>query len=127
MPAIRHPERVVTDAGGIVLRYGGFYGDRDDGQVDAVRRQRLPLVGDGGGVWSFVHLDDAASGTVLALERDQAGVYNLVDDAPATVREWLPALAAAVGAKPPLRVPVWLARLLAGEAVVSLMTQISGA
>ncbi len=125
--AIRHLERAVTAAGGIVLRYGGFYGDPGDPQAEAVRRRRLPLVGDGAGVWSFVHLEDAATGTVLALERGRAGVYNLVDDEPAAVRDWLPALAAAVGARPPRRVPVWLARLLAGEAVVSMMTQVSGA
>jgi nucleoside-diphosphate-sugar epimerase len=125
--AIRHLERVVTSAGGIALRYGGFYGDPDDVQVAVVRKHRLPLVGDGGGVWSFVHLDGAASATALALEHGVTGIYNLVDHEPAPVREWLPALAQAVGAKPPLRVPVWLARLLAGEPVVSMMTQISGA
>jgi nucleoside-diphosphate-sugar epimerase len=92
-----------------------------------VRRRRFPIVGDGAGVWSFVHLDDAAAATVLALDRGTRGVYNVVDDDPAPVREWLPALAEAIGAKPPRRVPRWLARLLAGEAGVALMTEIRGA
>lgn len=127
LAAIRHLERVVVERGGIALRYGGFYGDPKDAQVAAVVKRQLPLVGDGGGVWSFVHLEDAASGTVRALERGATGVYNIVDDDPAPVREWLPALAQAVGAKPPRTIPVWLARLLAGEAVVSLMTQTRGA
>ena len=92
-----------------------------------MRRRRLPIVGDGGGIWSFVHVDDAAAATVLALDRGTAGVYNVVDDEPAPVREWLPALAAAIGAPPPRRVPRWLARLLAGEPAVVLMTDIGGA
>ena len=110
-----------------MLRYGGLYGAAGDAQIELVRKRRLPIVGDGDGVWSFVHLDDAAAATVLALERDATGVYNVVDDEPAPVREWLPALAAAVGAKPPRRVPVWLARILAGEAGVAIMTQVRGA
>ena len=125
--AIRHLEREVTGAGGIVLRYGGFYGSPDDAQLGPVRKRRFPIVGDGGGIWSFVHLDDAAAATVLALERGAPGIYNVVDDEPAPVREWLPALAAAIGAKPPRRIPRWLARLVAGEAVVTVMTEISGA
>ena len=92
-----------------------------------MRRRRFPIVGDGDGVWSFVHLDDAAAATVLALERGATGIYNIVDDEPAPVREWLPALAAAIGAKPPRRVPRWLARLAAGEAGVVLMTESRGA
>ena len=125
--AIRHVERLVTGAGGLALRYGGFYGSPDDAQLELVRKRRFPIVGDGGGIWSFVHLDDAAAATVLALERGAPGVYNIVDDEPAPVREWLPALAEAIGAKPPHRVPRWLARLLAGEAGVVLMTEIRGA
>ena len=99
----------------------------DDVQLELVRKRRFPIVGDGGGVWSFVHLDDAAAATVLAVERGAPGVYNVVDDEPAPVREWLPALAAAIGAKPPRHVPRWLARLAAGEAGVVLMTEIRGA
>jgi len=125
--AIRYLERAVTAAGGVALRYGGFYGSPDDAQLEAVRKRRLPIVGDGGGVWSFVHLEDAATATVLVLERGASGIYNVVDDEPASVREWLPALAAAIGAKPPRRVPRWLARIVAGEAGVTLMTEIRGA
>jgi nucleoside-diphosphate-sugar epimerase len=115
LAAIRHLEDAVVDAGGIVLRYGGFYGAPDDAQIELVRKRRFPIVGDGGGIWSFVHLDDAAAATVLALERGEPGIYNVVDDEPASVRVWLPALAAALGAKPPRRVPRWLARIAAGE------------
>jgi nucleoside-diphosphate-sugar epimerase len=125
--AIRHLERAVVAAGGTVLRYGGFYGSPEDAQVELVRKRRFPIVGDGGGIMSFVHLDDAAAATVLAVERGAAGIYNVVDDEPAPVREWLPALAAAIGAKPPRRVPRRLARLLAGEAAVVLMTEARGA
>ena len=92
-----------------------------------MRKRRFPIVGDGGGIWSFVHFDDAASATVLALEREAPGIDNIVDDEPAPVRAWLPALAEAIGAKPPRRVPRWLARLLAGEAGVVLITEIRGA
>ena len=125
--AIRHLEQAVVAAGGLVLRYGGFYGSPDDAQLELVRKRRFPIVGDGGGIWSFVHLEDAAAATVLALERGAPGIYNVVDDEPAPVREWLPALAAAIGAKPPRRVPRWLARLAAGESGVVLMTEIRGA
>ena len=127
LAAIGHLERAATDAGGLALRYGGFYGQPDDALLEAVRRRRFPVVGDGGGVWSFVHLDDAAAATVLALERGATGIYNVVDDEPAPVRDWLPALAAVIGAKPPRRVPRWLARLLAGEVGVVLMTEVRGA
>jgi nucleoside-diphosphate-sugar epimerase len=127
LAAIRYLERTVVDAGGIALRYGGLYGSPDDVQLDLVRKRRFPIVGDGGGVWSFVHLDDAAAATVLAVERGEPGVYNVVDDEPAPVREWLPALAAAIGAKPPRRVPRWLARILAGEVGVVMMTEVRGA
>jgi 2-alkyl-3-oxoalkanoate reductase len=127
LAAIRHLEQAVVDAGGVALRYGGFYGSPDDAQLELVRKRRFPIVGDGGGVWSFVHLDDAATATALALENGAAGIYNIVDDEPAPVREWLPALAAAIGAKPPRRIPRWLARLVAGEAGVALMTDARGA
>jgi len=127
MAALRQLEETVTAAGGIALRYGGFYGSPDDAQLELVRKRKFPIVGDGGGVWSFVHLDDAAAATVLALERGAAGLYNVVDDEPAPVREWLPALAEAIGAKPPRRVPVWLGRLAAGEVGVAIMTEVRGA
>ena len=127
LAAIRHLERAVVGAGGIALRYGGFYGSPDDTQLELVRKRRFPIVGDGGGVWSFVHLDDAATATALALERGAPGVYNVVDDDPAPVREWLPALAEAIGAEPPRRVPRWLGRLAAGEPGVVMMTEIRGA
>ena len=127
LDAIEHLEGRVQDAGGVVLRYGGLYGAPGDAQVELVRRRRFPLVGDGGGVWSFVHLDDAAAATVLAVEQGEPGVYNVVDSDPAPVREWLPALAEAIHAKPPFRVPRWLARVFAGEVGVVLMTEIRGA
>jgi 2-alkyl-3-oxoalkanoate reductase len=95
--------------------------------VDDLRRRRFPLVGEGTGVWSFVHIDDAAAATAAAVERGAPGVYNIVDDDPAPVSDWLPALAAAVGAPPPRRVPAWLARPLAGEHGVVLMTEVRGA
>jgi nucleoside-diphosphate-sugar epimerase len=101
--AMRYLDEAVTDAGGIVLRYGGFYGAANDGLVEPVRKRMFPIVGDGGGVFSWIHLDDAAAATVLALERDGPTIYNIVDDDPAPVREWLPVLAEALGAKPPRR------------------------
>ena len=125
--AIRHLERVMTEAGGLVLRYGGFYGTPDDPMLEFVRKRQFPVVGEGGGISSFVHLDDAAEATVLALERGEPGIYNIVDDDPAPAREWLPALAAVVGAKPPRRVPRWVGRLAAGEPGVVLMTETRGA
>jgi len=127
LAAIRHVEQAALGAGGIALRYGGFYGSPDDAQLELVRKRRFPIVGDGGGIWSFIHLDDAAAATVLALEDGAPGIYNIVDDEPAPVREWLPALAQAIDAKPPRHVPRWLARILAGEAGVALMTEIRGA
>jgi nucleoside-diphosphate-sugar epimerase len=127
LAALDHLERAVTGIGGIALRYGVFYGGPDDGTIEPVRRRRFPLVGDGGGVWSWIHLDDAAAATVLALEHDGPAVYNVVDDDPAPVREWLPVLARALGAEPPRRVPAWLARPLAGEAVVAMCTEQRGA
>jgi nucleoside-diphosphate-sugar epimerase len=125
--ALDHLERAVADYGVIALRYGVFYGDASDGTIEPVRKRQFPIVGDGGGIWSWVHLDDAAAATVLALEHDGPAVYNVVDDEPAPVREWLPVLAQALGAKPPRRVPAWLARLLAGEFVVVLSTEARGA
>src|ERR671914_1323568 len=125
--AMRHLDETVTRAGGIALRYGGFYGAANDGLVEPVRKRQFPIVGDGGGLSSFIHLDDAAAATVLALEHGEAGIYNIVDDAPAPVREWLPVLADVLGAKPPRRVPRWLARLFAGEAVVMMGTEARGA
>jgi nucleoside-diphosphate-sugar epimerase len=130
--AIRHLETAVTAADGIVLRYGGFYGpgtgmSRDGAQTQAVLKRQFPIVGDGGGVWSLIHIDDAASATVAAIEHGEPGVYNVVDDEPARVREFLPVLADAVGAKPPRRLPKWLIRLFAGEAMVIMLTDIRGA
>jgi 2-alkyl-3-oxoalkanoate reductase len=91
-----------------------------------MRKRRLPIIGDGAGVWSFLHIRDAAAAAVAALEHGRPGVYNVVDDEPARVAEWLPFVARAVGAKPPFRVPVWLGRLAAGEVAVSAMTRIRG-
>jgi nucleoside-diphosphate-sugar epimerase len=125
--AMRYLDEVVIDAGGIALRYGGFYGAPNDGLVGPVRKRQFPIVGDGGGVFSFIHLDDAAAATVLALEHGRAGIYNVVDDEPAPVREWLPVLAAVLGAKPPRRVPRWLARLVGGELAVMMGTESRGA
>ena len=127
LEAIKHLEAVVLDAGGIALRYSSFYGAPIDPLRDAVRERKVPIVGNGGGVWSLVHVDDAASATVLALERGETGVYNVADDEPAPVREVLPALAKALGALPPRKVPVWLAKLFAGELGVVMMTQLRGA
>jgi nucleoside-diphosphate-sugar epimerase len=133
--AVRELERAVTRAGGIegvVLRYGFFYGPgrafASDGHfAREARRRRLPLVGHAGGVASFIHVDDAAAATVRAVEGGAPGIYNVVDDEPAPAREWVPAFAAAVGAKPPFRVPTWLARLIAGRYAVMLMTESRGA
>jgi nucleoside-diphosphate-sugar epimerase len=125
--AMAYLDEAVTSFGGIALRYGGFYGALNDGWGDLVRQGKFPIVGKGGGVLSWIHLDDAAAATVLALEHDGPAVYNIVDDEPAPVREWLPALAQAVGAKPPRHFPAWLARVLAGEAAVIMGTQVRGA
>ena len=121
--ALRHVEDVVVRAGGAVLRYGGFYGPgATDDVVGLVRKRQFPLVGSGTGYFNWVHLDDAASATVLAVEQQAKGLFNLVDDEPAPVSEWLPYLAECAGAKPPRRVPRWLARLLAGE-MVKVLTE----
>jgi nucleoside-diphosphate-sugar epimerase len=130
LAAIRTLEQSVLDAPltGIVLRYGSLYGAGAwDPLIELVRKRMLPIIGDGGGVWSWIHVDDAASATVAALERGEPGVYNVVDDEPAPAAEWIPGLAELAGAKPPLRVPVWLGRLLAGEVVVHMMTKVRGA
>jgi 2-alkyl-3-oxoalkanoate reductase len=117
---MRHLDEAVTAAGGIALRYGGFYGAANDGLVPAVRKRQFPIVGDGGGVMSFIHLDDAAAATVLALEDGRPGVYNITDDEPAPVRDWLPVLAEALGAGPPRHAPRWLARLIMGDGLVMI-------
>jgi 2-alkyl-3-oxoalkanoate reductase len=135
LEAIRYLEAIVRESGGLeglVLRYGAFYGPgtslgEGGSLLDDVRRRRVPIVGRGTGVWSFVHIDDAAAATVAAIERGAPGVYNIVDDEPAPVSEWLPVLAAAVGAKPPRHIPAVLARVAIGEHGVVLMTQICGA
>jgi nucleoside-diphosphate-sugar epimerase len=135
LAAIRHLEDAVLGAqwtDGVVLRYGGFYGPGTSlapgaEQFEAVRKRRLPLVGDGGGVWSFVHIADAADATVAAVEHGTRGVYNVVDDDPAPVADWLPALAHELGAKKPVRVPRFVGRLFAGEAGVVMMTDVRGA
>jgi len=125
LAAIRHIEEVVTQVDGTVLRYGGFYGDASDPMLALIRRRLFPIAG-GTGYMSFVHLDDAAGATLLALERQVRGVFNIVDDEPAPVSEWLPWLAECIGAKPPRRVPLWLARVAGGEVAVSAMTRTRG-
>ena len=125
--AMRHVDEAVTAAGGIALRYGGFYGGPKDGLVEPIRKRMFPIVGDGGGYMSFIHLDDAAAATLLALEHDDPGVYNIVDDDPAPIRDWLPVLADAIGAKPPRRFPRRLATLIAGEGNVINATEARGA
>jgi nucleoside-diphosphate-sugar epimerase len=136
LAAIRHVEEAVVGADwtvGIALRYGGFYGpgtsmDLVGGEhVDLIRKRRMPIVGDGGGVWSFIHIADAAEATIAALTHGERGVYNIVDDDPAPVREWLPEMASELGAKPPRHVPRFVGRLLAGEAMAVMMTEIRGA
>jgi len=135
LAAIRHLEEAVLGAPwteGIVLRYGVFYGPGTslapgEEQFELVRRRKFPLVGDAGGVWSFIHVADAAEATVAAVERGHRGIYNVVDDDPAPVAEWLPALAQTLGAKKPLRVPRFVGQLFAGEAGVVMMTEIRGA
>jgi len=135
MRAIRHLEAAVTGADwteGIVLRYGGFYGpgtsmSRGGEQFEMIRKRKFPVVGDGAGVWSFVHIADAAEATVAAVERGRRGIYNIVDDDPAPVADWLPALADKLGAPKPWRVPKVVGRLFAGEVGVVMMTDIRGA
>src|ERR1700736_2250469 len=135
LAAIRHLEAAVTGADwteGIVLRYGAFYGPGTSmspggEQFEMVRKRKFPVVGDGGGVWSFIHVADAADATVAAVARGSRGVYNVVGDDPAPVAEWLPALARELGAKKPMRVPRFIGRLFAGEAGVVMMTDTRGA
>jgi nucleoside-diphosphate-sugar epimerase len=136
LAAIRHLEHAVTAASwadGVALRYGWFYGpgtsvslDPVGSQIEMIRKRRFPIIGDGGGVWSFVHIDDAATATVAAVEGGPAGIYNVVDDEPACVSEFLPVLAAAVGAKRPWRLPRWVGRVAGGEVAVMAMTEIRG-
>jgi nucleoside-diphosphate-sugar epimerase len=124
MTPLAHLENAVLRAGGAALRYGWFYGPgATDDQVELIRKRQFPIVGGGTGCWSWVHLDDAASATVLAVEQRATGVFNIVDDEPAPVSQWLPYLAGCAGAKRPMRVPRWLGRLLAGEQAVTMMTQ----
>jgi nucleoside-diphosphate-sugar epimerase len=137
LEAIRHVEAAVTSADwaeGVILRYGAFYGPgtsfavKPPGELaELIRKRMLPIVGSGGGVWSFVHIEDAATATVEAVEHGAPGIYHAVDDEPAPVREWLPVAADAVGAKRPLRLPRWLGRLVAGEAATVMMTEARGA
>ena len=135
LAAIRYLEDAVTsapDLEGIVLRYGNFYGPGTSASVGGdmaatIQKRQFPIVGDGSGVWSFIHVEDAARATVAAIERGGRGIYNVVDDEPVAVRDWLPVLADALDAKRPRHVPVWLGRLAAGEVGVSLMTEIRGA
>ncbi|HZN74499.1 MAG TPA: NAD(P)-dependent oxidoreductase [Micromonosporaceae bacterium] len=130
LAAIKHVDQAVPLAvpEGIVLRYGGFYGPgASDILLDMMRKRRVPVIGGGTGIWSFIEITDAAAATLAAIDRGEPGVYNVVDSDPAPVAEWLPYLAKVVGAKPPLRLPAWLARLLAGEFVVDQMTNWRGA
>jgi nucleoside-diphosphate-sugar epimerase len=135
LAAIRHLEQAVLGATwteGIVLRYGAFYGPgtslaHGEEQFELIRRRKFPLVGDGGGVWSFIHVADAAEATVAAVDHGRRGVYNVVDDDPARVADWLPALAQTLGAKKPMHVPRFVGRLFAGEAGVVMLTEVRGA
>jgi nucleoside-diphosphate-sugar epimerase len=137
LEAILYLEKAVTTiewGEGLALRYGGLYGPGtgislapDAVMAAPIRKRRFPIVGGGGGVWSFVHIADAAAATAAAVERGEPGIYNVVDDEPAPVREWLPVLASALGAKPPRRIPRWLGRLAAGEVATLTMTDVRGA
>jgi nucleoside-diphosphate-sugar epimerase len=135
LAAIKYLEDAVTGADwttGIVLRYGGFYGpgtslEEGGEQIEMVRKRKFPLIGDAGGVWSFIHIADAAEATVAAVAHGERGIYNIVDDEPAPVNEWLPVLAQKLGAKKPMRVPKFVGRLAAGEAGVIMMTDTRGA
>jgi len=137
LEAILYLERAVATiewGEGLALRYGGFYGPGTaislaaDAQMAApIRKRRFPIVGDGGGVWSHVHIEDAAAATAAAVDHGQPGIYNVVDDDPAPVREWLPVLASALDAKPPRRIPRWLGRLAGGETATAMMTEARGA
>src|SRR6185437_3281829 len=129
--AIRYLESTLLgapDIEGLALRYGAFYGPGtgilESTILEQLRHRRFPLLGDGNGCWSFVHVDDAAEATACATDHGDRGIYNIVDDEPAPVREWLPALAALAGAKPPLHIPKWLGRLVAGDHLVKMMTEV---
>jgi nucleoside-diphosphate-sugar epimerase len=130
--AVEEMERMVLDAGGIVLRYGWFYGPgtfygEGGYMANDVRKRHVAIVGDGAGVFSFVHVDDAAAAAVVAAERGASGVYNVVDDEPAPLHEWLPVYAQAFGAKPPRRLPVWFAQMFAGKSAAAMATVLAGA
>lgn len=130
--AMSYLDQAVTRAGGVALRYGGFYGDPSNSAervnlLEPVVKRMFPIVGNGGGYASFIHLEDASAATVLALEKDSTGIYNIVDDEPAPVRVWLPYLASVLGAKPPRHFPAWMARLVAGELAVMMGTELRGA
>ena len=133
--AIMHLEEAVTGADwatGIALRYGGFYGPGTSlwtggEHLEPIRRRKFPIAGDGGGIWSFIHIEDAADATVAAIEQGERGVYNITDDSPEPVRDWLPGMAEMIGAPPPRRVPKWLARQVAGKPAVIMMTELRGA
>lgn len=130
--AMSYLDNAVTEAGGVALRYGGFYGDSNNSServnlLEPILKRMFPIVGDGGGYASFIHLEDAAAATVLALEKGATGIYNIVDDEPAPVREWLPYLAEVLGARPPRHFPAWMARLVAGELAVMMGTELRGA
>jgi nucleoside-diphosphate-sugar epimerase len=136
LEAILYTEEAVTGATwteGIALRYGGFYGPGtslglpDGEQLEMIRKRKLPIVGNGQGIWSLIHIEDAAAATLAAVEHGGRGIYNIVDDDPATSKEFLPAAAELLGARKPMRVPRWLGRLLAGEAAVVMMTEVRGA
>jgi 2-alkyl-3-oxoalkanoate reductase len=137
LQAIEHLESTVAGSDaptGVVLRYGSFYGPGTSlgrsplgTHLAAVARGRFPIVGAGGGVWSFIHVDDAAEATALAVDRAKPGIYNIADDEPAPVAEWLPVLAHAIGARPPRRIPGWLARVVAGDLALVMMTTVRGA
>jgi nucleoside-diphosphate-sugar epimerase len=129
LDAIRHLENAVTAAPlhGLALRYGSLYGPGSSEQfVRLLKRRQMPVIGDGAGIWSFLHVTDAAAATVAAVTAGRPGIYNIVDDEPAAVAEWLPVMARGAGASPPLHVPAWVGRLVGGEAGLSMMTRIRG-
>src|ERR1700722_11937962 len=124
--AMAHNDQAVIAAGGIALRYGGFYGDEHNAMIEAVGKRQFPMIGNVAGIMSFIHVHDAAAATVLALDAAGPAIYNVTDDEPAPMRDWLPVLAAALGAKPPYRVPTWIAGLLMGK-LLPMMTEARGA
>ena len=126
--AIRHVEDAMSGfPGGLALRYGGLYGPgASEAMLGPVRKRLFPVIGSGAGIWAFCHIEDAATATAAAVTQGAPGIYNVVDDDPAPVAEWLPFLATCLGAKPPRHVPAWLGRQLAGDAVVTMMTESRG-